>query len=70
VAQELKDLGLPTLETDPDAVNRDFGNITKQLKHGGYIESTVPYPEPDVLHYPGYKRSDEHGWVYVADLLL
>jgi hypothetical protein len=63
-AQELKDLGRPTLETDLDAVNRDFDNITKHLKHGRYIESTVPYGETDVLHFQGYKRSDEHGWVY------
>jgi hypothetical protein len=39
-------------------------NITKQLKHGGYIKSILPYEEIYVLHFPGYKRSDEHGWVY------
>jgi hypothetical protein len=57
-------LGRPTLEIDEDAVNRDFDNITKQLKHGGYIKSTVPYGESDVLHFPDNKRSEEHSWVY------
>jgi hypothetical protein len=61
---EQEDLGRPTLETDEAAVNRDFDNITKQLKHGGYIDSILPFGETDDLHYPGYKRSDEHGWVY------
>ena len=28
------------------------------------MESTLPSGETDVLHYPGYKRSEEHGWVY------
>ena len=64
VTQEQEDLGRPTLETDPEAVNKEYDNITKQLKTGGYIKSTVPYGETDVLHYPGYKRSEEHGWIY------
>ena len=64
VAQELEDLGRPTLETNPDALWREFENVSKQLKHGGYMESTLPSGETDVLHFPGYKRSEEHGWVY------
>ncbi len=57
-------MGRPTLETNPEAVCQEFDKITKQLKHGGYMESTLPSGETDVLHYPGYKRSEEHGWVY------
>ena len=57
-------MGRPTLETDEAAVNRDLDNVTKQLKHEYYIDSTLPYGETDVLHFPGYKRSDEHGWLY------
>jgi hypothetical protein len=57
-------LGRPTLETNPEAVWQEFDKISKQLKHGGYMESTLPSGETDVLHYPGYKRSKEHGWVY------
>jgi hypothetical protein len=57
-------LGRPSLETDPEAVSIDFEYVTKQLEYGGYIESTVLYGDTDVLHFPGYKRSDELGWVY------
>ena len=28
------------------------------------MESTLPSGKTDVLHYPGYKRSEEHDWVY------
>jgi hypothetical protein len=60
----LEDLGRLTVETNPDAVNREFEYVTKQLKQGGYIDSTLPYGESEVLHFPGYKRSEEHSWVY------
>ncbi len=62
--QEPEDVTHPTLETDEAAVNRNFDNIAKQLKHSGYIDATLPSGETDVLHYPGYERSDKHGWVY------
>jgi hypothetical protein len=42
VTQEQEDLGRPTLETKPDAVNKEFDQLTKQLKTGGYVDSTVP----------------------------
>ena len=57
-------MGRPTLETNPEAVCEEFDKISKQMKHGGFMESTLPSGETDVLHYPGYKRSEEHGWVY------